>query len=415
MPPSPRTSRPARPFVGARRAVSTIFFVNGAVLASWLPHIPAVKARHAISDGQLGIVLLSMAVGAMGALPLAGWLVARAGSRLVTSVAAIALCLALPLPLVSPSIMLLALALVVLGACNATLDVAMNAQAVLVEERYARPIMSTFHGLFSLGGLAGAAVAGSVMTLGVHDLPHVVGTAIVSLVVVGGSLRSLMPSAEQHASPGRVFARPTGALLGLGALAFCGLLAEGAMGDWSAVYLHDTLGSSPALAAAGFAAFSLAMAAGRFGGDRLVARFGPERVLRASSAVAALGLAAALVIGRPIAGIVGCGLVGLGISNVIPILFSAAGRMPGIHAGTALAAVATTGYFGFLAGPPVIGLAAELWGLRLALGIVSVLCALITVGARTAERGDARAAAHAEPEAARSANGDIDMERGAAW
>jgi MFS family permease len=387
---SPPSLEPTRLPVRSRWAVSTIFFINGMVLASWVPHIPAVKAQHAISDGELGIVLLSMAVGAVFALPLAGWLVGRAGSRLMTSAAAIALCLALPLPLVSPNVALLSLSLVVLGACNATLDVSMNAQAVAVEQGYQHAIMSSFHGLFSLGGLVGAAVTGGVMALGVHDVPHVVGTAIALLFAVGCCLRWLMPSTVRHVSSSGVFARPTGALLGLGALAFCGLLAEGAMGDWSAVYLHDTLGSSPAVAAVGFAAFSLAMAAGRFGGDRLVVHFGSGLVLRASSAVAAMGLAVALFIGRPTAGIIGCGLVGLGISNVIPILFSAAGRVPGIQAGAALAAVATTGYFGFLAGPPLIGLAAEVSGLRVALGIVSALCALITVGAGVARQTEAR-------------------------
>ena len=387
---SPPSLEPTRLPVRSRWAVSTIFFINGMVLASWVPHIPAVKAQHAISDGELGIVLLSMAVGAVFALPLAGWLVGRAGSRLMTSAAAITLCLALPLPLVSPNVVLLSLSLVVLGACNATLDVSMNAQAVAVEQGYQRAIMSSFHGLFSLGGLVGAAVAGGVMALGVHDVQHVMGTAIASLFAVGCCLRWLMPSTIQQVSPGGVFARPTGALLGLGALAFCGLLAEGAMGDWSAVYLHDTLGSSPAVAAVGFAAFSLAMAAGRFGGDRLVVQFGSGLVLRASSAVAAMGLAVALFIGMPTAGIIGCGLVGLGISNVIPILFSAAGRVPGIQAGTALAAVATTGYFGFLAGPPLIGIAAEVSGLRVALGIVSALCALITLGAGVARQTEAR-------------------------
>ncbi len=381
-----------RPPVRSRAAVSTIFFINGVVLASWVPHIPAVKARHAISDGELGIVLLSMAVGAVCALPLAGWLVGRAGSRLMTSAAAIALCLALPLPVVSPNVFFVSLSLVVLGACNATLDVSMNAQAVTVEREYGRAIMSSFHGLFSLGGLVGAGVAGSVMALGVHDIQHVAGTAIASLLAVGFCLRWLVPSTSQRLPPGRVFARPTGALLGLGTLAFCGLLAEGAMGDWSAVYLHDTLGSSPALAAAGFAAFSLAMAAGRFGGDRLVVHFGSVLVLRVSSAVAAMGLAVALAIGGPMAGIVACGLVGLGISNVIPILFSAAGSVPGIQDGTALAAVATTGYFGFLAGPPLIGLAAEVSGFRVALGIVSALCALITIGAGATDRTKARGA-----------------------
>ncbi len=374
--------QPTGPPVRSRAAVSTIFFVNGVVLASWVPHIPAIKARHAISDGELGIVLLAMAAGAVFALPLAGWLVGRAGSRLMTSIAATALCLTLPLPVLSPNLVLVSLSLILLGACNATLDVSMNAQAVVVERRYQRAIMSSFHGLFSLGGLAGATVAGAAMAIGVDDPRHVVGAAIVCLLAVAGSLPWLVPSAPRDASrAGRAFARPTGVLLGLGALAFCGLLAEGAMGDWSAVYLHDTLGSSSATAAAGFAAFSLAMAAGRFSGDRLVVRFGSVPILRASSAVAALGLAGALVLGKSTAGVIGCGTVGLGIANVIPILFSGAGRVPGVQAGTALAAVATTGYLGFLAGPPLIGLAAEIAGLRAALGIVSALCGLITVGA----------------------------------
>jgi len=376
----PFQTTPAR----ARFAVSAIFFTNGLVLASWLPHIPAVKARHAISDGELGIVLLAMAVGAVLALPSAGWLVGRAGSRRVTSAAALALCLALPLPILSGNVALLALSLLVLGACNATLDVAMNAQAVAVEQRYGRAIMSSFHGLFSLGGVAGAIVASGAMASGVGDLAHVAGTAASSLLAVGCCLPWLLPSTVRTASAAGTFAAPTRALIGLGALAFCGLLAEGAMGDWSAVYLHDTLGSSPALAATGFAAFSLAMAAGRFAGDRLVGHFGSERVLRASSAAAAVGLAGALVIGRPGAAIVGCGVVGLGIANVIPILFGAAGRTEGVQPGTALAAVATTGYLGFLAGPPAIGLAAEAFGMSIALGIVGVLCALVAVGSGVA-------------------------------
>lgn len=366
--------------VAARRAVGAIFFINGAVIASWVPHIPALKERHAIDDGELGLVLLAMAAGAVLALPVAGWLVGRMGSRPVTSVAATALCLALPLPVLSPNVPLLSLALVLLGACNATLDVAMNAQAVAVERRYRRAIMSSFHGLFSLGGLAGASAAGLAMAIGVPGALHVIGTAIVCAVAVGCCLPWLVPSVAPSIVSGRVFARPTGVLLRLGVLAFCGLLAEGAIGDWSAVYLRDTLRGGAAIAAAGFAAFSLCMAGGRFAGDRMVALFGPRSVLRASSALAAIGLAVALVVGDPVSGVVGCGMVGLGISNVIPILFSAAGRVPGVQDGTALAAVATTGYFGLLAGPPLIGLAAELSGLRVALGIVSVLCAVITAG-----------------------------------
>src|ERR1051325_3882572 len=153
--------------VRARCAVSTVFFINGAVLASWIPHIPAIKACHQISDGQLGFVLLSMAAGAVVALPLAGWLVGRYGSRVMTSIAVFALCLALPLPVLSANVALLSLSLFVLGACNGTLDVSMNAQALVVEQGYKRSIMSSFHGLFSLGGLVGAAIAGGIISFGV--------------------------------------------------------------------------------------------------------------------------------------------------------------------------------------------------------------------------------------------------------
>jgi len=210
----------------------------------------------------------------------------------------------------------------------------------------------------------------------------VVASAAVALLAVGRALRWLVPSDAADASASPVFARPSGVLFGLGVLAFFGLLAEGAMADWSAVYLRDTLETTPAVAAAGFAAFSLAMAAGRFRGDRLVSLLGPGRLLGASGAVAACGLGGALLVGAPAAAVVGCGLVGLGISNVIPVLFSAAGHVRGIQAGTALAAVATIGYLGLLAGPPLIGLTAHVTSLPVALGLVGAFCAAIGVGGR---------------------------------
>jgi len=187
-----------------------------------------------------------------------------------------------------------------------------------------------------------------------------------------------------------VVARPSGALLALGILALLGLMAEGAMADWSAVYLHDTLGSSPAVAAIGFAAFSLAMAAGRLSGDALVGRLGPPRVLRGSSAMAACGLALALLVGRPAIAIMGCALVGVGVANIIPILFSAAARVPGVPPGRALAAVAATGYLGFLAGPPLIGVVAEAAGLAAGLALVSGACASIALKASALPQSSAR-------------------------
>jgi len=365
----------------SRSAVAVFFFINGAALASWVPHIPAIKSRHMMSDGQLGLVLLSMAAGSVVALPVAGWLVGRLGSRVMTAAAGVALCLALPLPVASPSVALLSLSLALLGACNGLLDVSMNAQAAEVEQRVGRPIMSSFHALFSLGGVAGALLAGGAMAVGIGDVAHVRVSALVALSAAVVALPGLArPRAVgDHAGP--AVARPSGTLLTLGILALLGLMAEGAMADWSAVYLHDTLGSSPSVAAVGFAAFSLAMAAGRFTGDVLVGRLGPRCVLRGSSAVAAVGLGAALLLGHPAIGVVGCALVGLGIANIIALLFSAAARVPGVPPGQALAAVATTGYLGFLAGPPLIGVVAETAGLAVGLGLVSGACAFVALKA----------------------------------
>jgi fucose permease len=378
--------------IRARLAVSTLFFVNGVVLASWVPHIPAVKQRHGIGDASLGLVLLAMAAGSVVALPVAGWLVARLGSRIVASGAAIAFCVALPLPVVSPNVALVSLSLVLLGAVNATLDVSMNAQAVEVEQRYGRTIMSSFHGLFSLGGVAGAAAAGLAMFAGVDDRGHVLVAAAITVLVVLAVLPALGPSVvRERRTAGPLFVRPDRALVGLGVLAFLGLLAEGAMGDWSAVYLRDALGSTAATAASGYAAFSFAMAAGRFGGDQLVSRFGPESVLRMSGVIAASGLGVGLLIGEPRLAIMGFALVGVGISNVIPLVFGLTAKVKGIEPGPALAAVATAGYFGFLAGPPLIGLVAEAAGLPAALGIVSACGALIAAGPAGFRRPRSRA------------------------
>lgn len=372
---------PGPRLVLARRAVSLCFLLNGAVLASWLPHIPDLKTRLALSDGGLGLLLLAMAVGATVALPLAGWLIGRVGSRVVTSTSAAALSAAVVLPVLTPGVASSVAALALLGVCNATLDVAMNAQGVIVEDGYGRPIMSSFHALFSLGGLVGAGGAASAMAVGVSGGTHVVVVALLSLAALCVALPSLVPTPPIRSHGGPVFVVPPPALLGLGLLAFCALVAEGAVGDWSAVYLRDSLRATPATAAMGFATFSLAMALGRFAGDRLARRLGPRLLVRLSGTLAAGGLALSLLVGKPAVALLGFGLVGLGVANFIPILFSAAGRTQGVQAGTAIAAVATTGYTGYLAGPPLIGLMADAAGLPAALGSVCVACALVAAGA----------------------------------
>ena len=365
----------------SRCAVSALFFVNGAILASWVPYVPMVKQRLGIGDGLLGVVLLFMAIGALGALPFAGTLVGRLGSRTVSVGVGLGLCLSLPLPVLAPTPFLAALALLFFGAFNSTLDVAMNAQAVEVEQRRGRALMSSFHAMFSVGGLAGALLSSVIAAAGVGAADHILAAALlgsVAILIARSALIAVAPS------PSPVFVRPTRGLLGLGVLALCALLAEGAIGDWSAVYLMDSRGASQSVAAAGFAAFSLAMAGGRFAGDHVARRLGAACLLRLSGALAAGGLLLALIVKEPVIAIAGFGLVGLGVANLIPVIFSAAGRAYAVAPGHGLAAVATTGYVGFLAGPPAIGLAAEVVGLPAALGIVALACAAVAIAARLA-------------------------------
>ncbi len=379
-----------RPPVAARLAVLGIFFLNGLALASWVVRIPAVQEKLDLSEGLLGLALLGSAVGALAAMPTTGWFVARLGSRPVVGVTALLLCVSLTLPALAPNLALLVISLVMLGASNGVMDVSMNAQAVAVEKRYGRPIMSSFHAAFSLGGLAGAAGGGVVASLGVGAPGHLAGVAALTAAAALVAYRAMLPADADRGRGGELaFARPTRALAGLGIISFCVLLGEGAMADWSAVYLNGPLGTGPGFAAAGYAAFSVAMAAGRLFGDRLAQRFGQVWLVRAGAAVAAVGLGLSLAIGDPVFALVGFASAGVGVSIIFPAALSAAGRTKGTTAGPAIAAVATAGYFGFLIGPPSIGFVAELTGLGGALYIVVALSVAIVLLAGSVGRGPA--------------------------
>lgn len=381
-PPRPRQA-PVVPIPrSARHAVTAIFAINGLILSNWVPRIPAVQRNLDLSEGRLGLALLGVAVGALLAMPLIGGLVARFGSRPTTTVAVVALAASVPLPALAGSLATLTLALVALGAANGALDVAMNSQAVAVERRFRRPIMSSFHAAFSFGGLAGAILGGLAAAAGLDPLPHLTIVGVLGIAAGFLAARGLLPAAADAQRPTsssarRTFPRPSRRLVGLGALAFACLLGEGAMADWSAVYLDGSLGTGPGLAAAGFAAFSLTMTFGRLIGDRLAARWGPVALARWGGVLVAVSLALALVVQHPAAAIAGFGGVGAGLSGIVPVVFSAAGRIPNLAPGPAIAAVSTVGYSGFLVGPPVIGLLAEISSLGIALGLVVLMGALI--------------------------------------
>ncbi|MEW6638435.1 MAG: MFS transporter [Actinomycetota bacterium] len=383
--------RPENADVGAllraRLAVLAIFFLNGVVVASWFVRIPAVQERLGLSEGLLGVALLGSAVGAMAAMPATGFLISRLGSRPVVAGAALCICGSLLLPALAPGLIPLTLSLVAFGASNGALDVSMNAHGVAVEKIYGRPILASFHAAFSLGGLAGSALGGLAAAGGVGVFPHFLAISLLSLLAFLPAFAGMLPASADAGSGGEgpAFRWPTRALLGLGIVSFCVLLGEGAMADWSAVYLNDTLGTGPGLAAAGYAAFSVAMTAGRLAGDRLTRRFGPVALVRSGGTLAAAGLGISLLIGHPFAALAGFACAGLGFSIVFPAALSAAGHSGDMPSGSAIAAVSTAGYFGFLVGPPAIGFLAELLGLGGALYLVVVLSATIALLSRTVE------------------------------
>jgi len=361
----------------ARMSVSFVFFANGFVVASWVPHIPEVKERLGLGDSLLGVALFSTAVGSVLVLPFAGWSAGRFGSDATTRAAGLALCLLLPAPVVAPNLATLILALLLFGAANGMLDVSMNAQAVLVEDRYRRPILSSLHALYSTGGLAGASLAALAASVGIPAPAQTLGLTVVVVPLLLAVSRFLLHGEARGDDRGAVLAWPSRALLGLGALAFLALMAEGAMGDWAAVFLREYRSAGMDGAATGFAGFSLAMASGRFGGDWVRRRWGAPILLRVGGFAAGIGMAIALIAPGLVLSVLGFTLFGLGAANMIPVLFGAAGRTQGMTPGLGIAAVATTGYAGLLAGPPLIGMTAELVGLRLAL--VAILCSVLAV------------------------------------
>ena len=363
----------------ARLAVTAIFLTNGALIANWFARIPDVKQQLGLSEGSLSIALLCMALGALLAQPTAGWVIGRVGSRTVTSVMALLFCASVILPGLATSLPLLMLALFFVGACNGALDVAMNAQAALVEHQYRRSIMNSFHAFWSIGGLAGAAMGGLAVARGLPVAGHFMLAAVVGAVAMLVAVRGLLPDGPVVAGHEPAFALPTRALLPMGIVALCALICEGAIGDWGAIYLREGLGSPAGVAAIGYAVFALMMAGGRFAGDWLTTRFGSGHIVRTGGGFVVLGILLVLITPTPWVAILGYGFVGAGVSCIFPLILSAAARTPGVAPGTGIAAMATAGYTGFLVGPVLIGSLAELITLRGALGVLALFGVVIVL------------------------------------
>ena len=377
-----------------RIAVTAVFVVHGLLFASWTAHIPDVKAHLGLTDGTLGFALLGAPVGSVTAMIASSWVLPRTGSRPIVQVALVGYCAAGPLVGLTGNLPALFAALFVWGAFQGTLDVAMNTQAIAVERTGRRVLMSGLHGSWSIGSFAGAGIGALAVAAGITLSIQLLVLSTVALLVTGLLAARMLPAtAELPANPdtpaghtdagqhlGGPASRWSGGMVLLGAIAFAAMLCEGATADWSAVYLSGPLHVSGVLPGLGYTAFSLAMVTVRLSGNRLLTHYRPERLLPALAAVATAGFTAALLIAQPPAALLGFGCLGIGLASVVPAVFSAAGRIPGLHPGTAVATASACGWAGFVCGPPVIGRLSGWASLPVALGLLPLLTAFVAAG-----------------------------------
>ncbi|CAJ0787130.1 Inner membrane protein YbjJ [Ralstonia mannitolilytica] len=376
---------PRRLPLSARAATMALFFVNGATFATWGIHIPTVKARFGLSEASLSLAMFMVAAGAIVAMKFAGSWAARIGTRGASVQAGVAFGVMTALIMLMPSYPALLAVLLLFGITNAGFDVAMNAQAATVEANHHKPIISSLHGMFSLGGMAGAAVGGVLLELGVPPAVHCGGMALVTMATALCAGPFMLPD-HVHAEGEPAHPTTGRTLFVLGLLAFFGLVGEGAMYDWTTVYMREIAQSPEAIASAGYAAFSGGMALARFGGDFARGRWGNMRVLGASGVLATAGILLALLWPAPAAVLAGFGLMGVGAANMVPIFFITASRLPGVPAAEGIAAVARFAYVGLLVGPVIIGLIAHRSDLRWGLSVVALTMALIAVAGPRAIR-----------------------------
>jgi fucose permease len=373
----------------SRAATRVQFLVLGVLIGAWGAHIPSIKAHHGLSEGSLSAVLLAAAVGAVSSLFTAGRVMAALGARRTAAGAAVlgGGLLGSVLAFQGLPMSLLLLQVMALGACMCLFDVALNTEGTTLERLGGRPVMSHLHGMFSVGGMLGAGAVAALLGVGIAPGVQLwslgLGVALVAVWAARGMLQeegratagTPQSSAQAH------FVWPRGQLLVIGLLILAGMTAEGAMYDWCVLYLQQELGQPQAQAALGYAVFSASMAASRFAGDALRARYDERTLLRCGAGLAAGAMAVVLLSAHPVVAWVGFALVGAGLAPVAPILFSAATRVPGVSPAAAIASVTSVGYSGFMLGPPLIGALATASSLTWALGVVVLAAALLAGGA----------------------------------
>jgi hypothetical protein len=363
----------------ARGAVAYSFLVHGVMFGAWASRIPAIKDQTGLDSTHLGFALLAASAGAVLAMSFAGVLAGRFGSNVVTVAMLLGYAVVVPGLALANSFVTLTVALLLVGAFQGSMDVAMNSNGLAVEQAGTRPIISRLHGTWSIGSFLGATVTIVAVTLGLSVLAQFCLLAVwmaVSALVMG---RTMLP--HRQPAGGSALRRPPRRLLALGFLIFCGMLAEGSAGDWSGVYMRTSVLSTEQQAALTLGAFSVAMAVSRLVGDRMTELLGAGRLVTLGAVLGAAGLGMALLLNLAVPAIVGFTMLGLGLGAIVPICLRAGGSQPGIPSGFGIAAVSTMGYAGLLTGPPIIGTVAGAVGLRAALAMVVGLLVVLALTA----------------------------------
>lgn len=356
-----------------RIAASFFFFIAGLTFSTWASRIPAIQNKLHLSDAGLGGVLLALPTGLMISLPISGWLVSKYGSRPTLVCGAILYPSFLLLLALSSSVWQLVLSLFLFGVAGNLINIAMNTQAVGVESLYGRSVMASFHGLWSIAGFTGALTGTFFVSRNLSPFVHFACVGGVAVLLALVSFKSTIPHDMGSRTVQKLFVKPDKRILLLGLIAFCCLLCEGAMADWSGVYFKNIVKSPAALVTLGYVAFTGTMALGRFLGDSLVTKFGVKRILQLSGAMITTGLLLSVFFPFIITATIGFLLVGFGVSSVVPIVYGLAGKSQAMPASAALASVSTIGFLGFLIGPPMIGFIAQAVSLRWAFMLIAIL------------------------------------------
>lgn len=371
----------------ARLAVLLLFLCHGVLLGGWVTHIPLAKEQLGVGPGIFGLALLSFAAGAVMSMPITGVLINLFGSARLCWVTGLMFALNLFAPAFAPNLPLFVLGGVLLGASVGSMDVAMNAHGLAVEKALKTPVMSAFHGMFSIGAAIGT--LGGAWWMGIAGpMAQLLSISLVGAAGIVASIPLLLPAHVDKGLSGSHFAMPTKATIGLGLLCFLALMVEGSVADWAAIMLRERFVVDAASAAYAFGFYQTGMAIARFTGDGLRLRFGAVRMVWVSAVLAAVGTAIALVAPSIMLSMLAFFVAGIGIGNVAPVLFAGGGRLEPDAPGRGIAAVTSLGYAGFLAGPPLIGIVAEVTTLQISLVLTVIAALIIAAFARMVQSAD---------------------------